>query len=548
MSAKLYPDFSGGMNLFDPATNIADNQYSTAYNIRNREGCPKIIKLPVEDTTLPSGKKQGLYAFDKYLLAFVNGRAYYKNIETAGAWTLIADFVMSPTSELYYVCPVPASSFNYNRTLISSDQISGNATNQTIKSGENILDTSVGGLVVQDGVSQPWLIKADATARKLNNYDQWQYRLSSYPREYVPTGKQMAFVNGILFIVGLDGVSIYRSVSGRPLDFVVNVNTDSYKGGDADTTSYKVGYEQITHISGTESGELLVTTKKTLHFVEFDYNNTIFGEPTFLNRKVIHVGVNNHFSFSRKMKDGIPFYYFIDTDGLRMYSPMFNTPDFNEGRNSIFTSHLRSVMIDSDEKYLKQPSDTTSIVFDDYVLMSIKTNLDDDNNLVAIFDTIRQQWVCFDDYSLSANIKQFAIADQSENPVIYIIADNDKIYQLFTGTRAQGDIKLKAATSGLLDINLKCNDVYLTLIDGTLSGTISATQIVNGYTNKVLSNDIKGKIVENLRFNFIVQSAQGFTIQPQILWNTDHKLLAVQLNFEDKTQPTNISQQSRVYA
>ena len=114
--------------------------------------------------------------------------------------------------------------------------------------------------MVQDGINQPWLIQLNElinilTARKLNTYNQWSNVSSgANSREYVPIGKQMMYLNSILFIVAPNGRSIYRSVSGRPLDFMVNIDVDGKKVpseiiGGAASVSFAADFDEITCIT-----------------------------------------------------------------------------------------------------------------------------------------------------------------------------------------------------------------------------------------------------------------------------------------------------------
>src|SRR6266496_3876628 len=306
-------DFSGGLNLFTHDAALNPNEYGLAFNVLNRTTALEAIKDDLEDIHAPIGKKQGLFAFDKYLVLFNAGLCYYRNVDDE-AWTQINDIYVDSSVDYIFAQAVPASTFNFKRVLSIPDQIDGTSTNTNVTVQPIEINTLNAGLVVQDGVNQPWFITPYAVASRLNRYSQWTLE----NRSYVPIMRQMAYINGILFGISPDKKKLYRSVSGRPLDFVVNIDINGNKGGDADTVSYAVSYDDINCIRPLNSGELLVATGRTCFPIELNYNKTIFQEPTFLNQKPISAGVVNQESFIDILGD----YAFIDFDGLRSFNAL----------------------------------------------------------------------------------------------------------------------------------------------------------------------------------------------------------------------------------
>lgn len=530
----IQSDFRGGMNLFDNDVSIGDNEYALAYNVRNRKTSLDPIKKPTLDEDIPAGKKQGIYAFDKYVLAFVNGEAYYKNILTSSDWTKVTSLMLSPTVDYIYTQAVPASTFNFQRKLKSADSILGDSMQAS-----NVFNTTfAAGLVVQDGVNQPWFILPDATASKLLTYDEWGYPRATN-KSYVPIMKQMCYANGILFGISPDGKTILRSVSGRPLDFVINVQVDGWKGGDAYTTGYAVGFDETTCLDILSTGEILVGTNKQLRFLELNYTNTIFAEPTFLNRKGMAAGIVNQFSFLKYINnDGTASYYFVDLDGIRYFGANA-IPGQNEGRNSTFTSFIANAL--SSKQVI-----TASIVFQDYSIFSIKTIYNDDN-LLAIYDNLRQKWVCLDSLAIGS-IKQFAVADQSDNPVLYAITDTD-IYTLYTSDLfEEATVYLKSITTGSASYQLRRSNLRTVFQDSNIVGTVSAREYVNGYENKRVEENLRVLKSDNILFNFSMLSSQCWKSQIKLNWDNGARLLLVEHTADNKTQETNIQQQSKLYA
>jgi hypothetical protein len=505
----IQASFTGGTNLFDEDIALGENEYGLGFNIRNRTTALKTIKLPLEDITAPAGKKQGCYAFDNYLLLFCAGLAYYKDIITDSAWAQISEFAMSPTVDYIYICVVPASTFNYSRKLKSDGNVDGTATESSVDVQNIVVNGTLAGVVVQDGVNQPWLIKADASARLLGTYEQW----TTSNREYVPIMKQMCFINGILFGMAPDGRTLYRSVSGRPLDFVVNVTTTGNKGGKANTTSYTVSYDEVNYIGALSSGELLVATAKTCYPLEFNYEKTIFAEPTFLNRKPFSAGIVNQFSFIDTNQD----YAFIDFDGIRSFNAVSQLN--NEGRNSVFSARIKNSLT------LKQ-STTAAIVFDDFSFFAVVT---DQGNVIAVYDNIRRSWVCFDDYELGEQFKLFALANQGTEPFLYAITDT-KLYKLFAGTEdATASVDLRAFISGSLKTQLKLQNIYAVFSNPTTTGIAAVTEYCDGVENKTVTEPLTTKRIQNLKFSFAALGSQCFKTQPTITWNNDASLLMVEV-------------------
>lgn len=542
-TAYTQVSFSGGMNLFDEIPTIAEDQYGLAFNIRNRSQAPIPIKQAVEDTELPAGLKQGIYAFDVYVLAFVGGAAYFKNIEEATAWTPIANFALSPTVERIYAQAVPASRINYDRKLKEASQAAGNNAESSLNVIPDLsIQGSPYGLVVQDGVNQGYIILPDGTARLLQRYNEW----TRSSREYVPVLKQMAYVDGILFGVAAydkdgnaDGKTIYRSVSGRPLDFVVSVTTAGEKGGEAFETAHAVGFDEITALIPFTESSLLVATKNAVTPVLLDFENTIFGEPKFKNPVTIPVGVTNQFSIVSYLSlDRILDFFFVDIDGLRSLN---STEQGNEGRNSFFSKGIKLALSPKQEV-------TAAIVFDDYSLFSIKT-IYNEENLVAVFDNLRERWVCFDSYNIGT-IKQFAVAKQGTAPTLYAITD-DKIYRLFVSeTSETATMQFRAISSGDASVQLNLTDIRSVFINSNSTGIVFASAYIDG---SILPTVVRERLrglskVENIRSTFKDSNPLGYTISPQIAWNTQCNLLLIQVDATGDTKKTNVKQQANINA
>ena len=540
-------DFGSGMNLFTHDAALNPEEYGLAFNVTNRTSALEALKDDLEDDEAPDGKKQGLFAFDRYLVLFNAGLCYYRNVDDA-EWTQIEDIFVDSTVDYIFAQAVPASTFNFKRVLSIPDQIDGTGANTNITVQPVVISPTLSGLVVQDGINQGWFISPTAVASRLNRYSEW----TTTDRSYVPIMRQMAFINGILFGISPDRKKLFRSVSGRPLDFVVNIDVNGDKGGNADTVSYAVSYDDINCIRPLNSGELLVATHRNCFPIEFNYDKLIFQEPTFLNRKPISAGVVNQESFIDILGD----YAFIDFDGLRSFNAVAMLT--NEGRNSIFSLFIANAFRNVKQEIIK----SASIVFDNYAIFSLKTIY---GSVLAVYDTLRQKWNSFVD--LDAPIKQFAISDTADNPTLFGITET-KVLKLFSSsTYREARVRFKAVNSAKASSEILLKNVRAVFDSSTSISPVTATEIVNNRVrNSVIISDVLGRnppgilypvmypityystgTTDVLNFNFERLSKIGWKVSPEVRWQNDAKLLMLQTQVEEQTQTTALRQQGSLY-
>ena len=315
--------FLGGMNLLGDDSRLQPNQYRIGFDLTNRYDILDPVLASVQDKLAPEGVIQECATLGNYVILFVSGFAYYRYY-TDIVWTQITGFAMSKTAPRYWSKAIPVSTTNYARFAATFS-----TTSQPNPAGginlSQIVGASAGnlpGLLVQDNVTQPQFIYLQAStltpvARTTQRFSQWNVQYTDATntvvatngdqREYVPIGNVMAWANGILEITSQDTNFIYRSVSGRPLDFVVNVtnilaaNTTIqewiyidpitftqysvevqpfqsvgggafnaldvfFPGGDATTTSYSVGVGGITCLRELSTGGIFVFLLAVLTF------------------------------------------------------------------------------------------------------------------------------------------------------------------------------------------------------------------------------------------------------------------------------------------
>lgn len=458
--------FRGGMNLLvDDTRPTADlegntstssyginiNQYRIGFNVRCRYDVLDPILSSLEDTSCPQGLKQGILTFGDYVICFVAGLAYYRSITSIG-WTQVDGFSMNLTAPRYWFIAVPVSETNYGRLGVASIEIGGTVPTTPASgpnSGINLINISsafqgnLPGLLVQDGINQPQFIFLDSsgfpTTRITQTFALWNFVIdpttlivSVDQREYVPIGTYMEMYNGILFIVAPDGENIYRSVSGRPLDFVVNVTPTGTAGGDATTTSYSVGVSGITCIKNLSGGLFVSAGNACFNVVINTTPNapTLFGEYTFIRIFLFTAACLS----DRAIMDINGDTAFVDVSGLRSFNSILQAQ--NEGRNSVFSKTIASLFVSvpingNNINIVQNPTNIAAVQYDNYAIFAVNTYY---GKVLVVYDTLSQVYVSVDvnQFNATTGIKQFALVATEVTALFGITAD-DRLIQLYCG-------------------------------------------------------------------------------------------------------------------
>lgn len=430
MSNFVQKAFDGGMNLLSDDVDLQPNQYRLGMNLRTRFGGPRGIPNGVEDTAAPLGIKQEIRTFGNYVILFCAGFAYYRLFSSTG-WKRITSFQMSKVAPRYWTEIVPISAENYLRVLDTGIDAKA-AISLNVISGSN--NGNVSGLVVQDNISQPMFIYINPStglpvARNLQTFAQWDWdgtttAVTADRREYVPIGNSMAWVDGILYIASKNGEKIYRSVSGRPLDFMVNITDAGTAGGDAETTAYSVGVGGISCLRAMSDGSLFVAAGNANFSVSKNMTpnaTTLFGEYTFIRKFLFNATCLN----DRCILDSLGDTKFIDITGVRSFNAILQTQ--NEGRNTVFSRMVQSVL----EGFTQLGLRASCILYDNYEFYGLDTYL---GPVIGVFDTLTNSWVGFDNAQTGgAYVKMFAKIELTIQR-LYAITSDDKLYTLYSGT------------------------------------------------------------------------------------------------------------------
>lgn len=469
--------FTGGMNMLLDASRIADNEYVYANNVRNRNDIlePTTNHLLVD---APEGIKQGLYTFNDFMLLFVAGKAYYKDV-SVDTWTEIEDFLMDATADFIYACAVPTATMNFQRKAVSNtDAKAGTTVNPTF-----VFDGNDSGVVCQDGETQPWFIYLSGgvpVARLTKTYAEWENTgMDTDNREYVPIGTLMMFFDSILYIVSQDRKKFYRSLTGRCLDFVINVDTNGDKAGDADTTSYEVSHADITCIqplntqgysSDTPLAFFIGTLDNACYAVVPDRSNLFFDEPTFLRIPLFSATCLNQFSFVDMLGD----FGFIDPEGIRSFNAILQQK--NEGRNSAISLKVSRAFSDYKKRPLQAPSGSAAVVFDNYAIFSMRTAFG--NNLV-VYDTLFKVFTSFD-WNQYGPVKQFAVTSV-DRPRLFGITVNNALVEFYGGTDfATAVVMTREWNSGDASVEIKTENLRAVFNVSTDPGTAKAVVYIDG--------------------------------------------------------------------
>jgi len=498
--------FIGGMNLLGDDTHLAANQYRIGFNLTNRYDQLDLILQSAKDRFAPEGGIiQEMVTFGKYEIIFVSGFCYYKYYTDLN-WIQMSNFQMSRTAPRFWTVAVPVSTTNYIRYAATGVTNTGTSNPSGAIQTSSVSSASAGnlpGLLVQDNINQPYFLFIGQNglpqARVTQSFTQWNISFtdntntvvandtSGNPldnREYVPIGNSMTWENGILYIASQDTNFIYRSVSGRPLDFVVNVvntlatsitpqnnvvypgndpvtgnpyptvNIPPYTqipGGDATTTSYSVGVGGIVCLRPVSSGGVFVAASNANFVVTLNTTPnapTIFGEYTFIRTFLFNATCLS----DRAILDSLGDTRFIDLTGVRSFNAVEQLQ--NEGRNSSFTSMIQSAF----GSLTQDSSNVACILFNNYELYAVNTIF---GPVIAKYDTINSCWTSFEFAQTGGKRVKILSKIELDVQALYAVTEDNFIYQLYAGPgNATALVRTVGVCSNILyaNTNLRMNN------------------------------------------------------------------------------------------
>lgn len=543
--------FSGGMNLLLDDANISELEYGYANNVSCRFGTLKPFGQSTKLTSV-TGYKQGLFFLGNYMILVNSGLAYWAELDetTTPVFTKIDNFELGEFNNIWGVS-LPAASSNLLRKAVDP----ANAYTDVTLSP----DVTVGGtpqcLLVQDGINRPWVIyweNEKFVARKALDVDEW----TKENPEFVPLGCMMTYMNGITFIVAPNRKYIYRSVSGRPLDFMVAIQADGeestmYEPGGVDTVlpmALTVGYDDITCLRPLNNGDLFVATTDDCFAITLNYDIQMFGEPLYTLKKLFSTGVVNDESFIDILGD----YGFITYNGIRSFNAVLQ--DTSEGRNDVFTLKV-------DKLFRGVTQDVCCAGYwDDYALFSFTSYYGGPG--ILIYDALTKVHNCvYRSSSIEGIIKQFGIS-KIINKRIFAITDDD-VYELFNNTTpevTQVSTRSFAYDDPRLEHKIQClktifvqnsteGDIVTScVVDGkncgSKEGTLEASVLGVAYP-ACYPVAFTGSTIAQKTFYF-PNPLTGWKISFFLSWTNGAELTRLSIESEDRAPEQSIKEQTRI--
>lgn len=552
--------FVDGLDFLSSDIQISQFGYQWLVNARQRFGFIQANKASTKLTQFaPAGKMQGLKSVGSTLILFVNGAAYFQ-FDGQVFWSKIPGFQMDAGIDRFYTEFVPDSTFNFSRALNNTKNIA----DPIVKKADVSINGTPQGLLVQDGINQPQIITFDGntnlpSARITNSFDDWEN--DGVNQEYVPIGTIMLYVAPKLLVVSVDKKVIYQSISGRPLDFMVNVDVNGDKLatedlGGAFTVSYAFDFDEITCLASVNIlSSFYVATRTTSRIPSFDYTNTVFGEPNvILSIPAISIGAVNEFSFLDILGD----YSIIDAEGIKSFNAVQQYK--MQGKNSIFSLKLQKLLQYNPNNVIQQQT-PNCVMFNDCATYSIKTTM---GNLLVIYDTILGKWVALDINECS-KVKQFAVVNVNGiDKKIYAITYFNELFQLYSSSDDEcAALFTRAFTysqslldaeqqAGSMAVTVKLSTEYLKVLfdGGSYDTTCKIVEYVDGALGQSLEKDLTSRlagisppisppVIPGTKDTCIPltytlnQGVNGNKLAYVIQWKSDAKLLAFEIQTKD---------------
>lgn len=482
MSTIAQTDFSGGMSSLFDSTKGNANQYRIGLNVRIRKNAIEGAFKPIKHYSAP-GNHQAIFAVDDKLIAVIDGKCH--RLVGGNSFAPIQMlYSLDPDTEYIYHEAVPTpTNFFVGETYTPSD-INLNEPYSAV------IATFNEGIVLQDGINPPILLHATLANRRLKTYSQWSFQRP----EYVPIGKQMASSGNKLFIYSPDGKKIYQSVSGRQLDFVLNMDNDGNKRGDATTSNLAVSASKGVALVPAQSGGVIAFTKyKAYELFPIPEVSRVFGEIYLHPRDVFPVGAVNHLSFTFINGESV----FVSPQGIQQFNQVMQT---HRASNN---NPLGAPIVD----YLIRPIVTTATVtVNDYTLFAVSTVFGDG---ILVYDAQVNTFVSFD---IVGKVKEFAVIEDNGLPRCFFITYENEIYEmpLYTGTRTKFYLYMGDLNSGQPNLSVRPTDLHLSFTNIKAAGDVTVESYVD---HKLILRGTKMLEAERPTISLLEQAPRSIPLQ-----------------------------------
>ena len=410
--------FGGGLNQSVESTQIVAGELWQLRNGRIRDGLITPIKKPL---LLQEGTNaQGIYSIGSQVLFFVDGQAWFRDYQVPNsAFQQIAGFQMSAVNTYLFAVGVPSSSINFKR------KSNADVANNGITLQDSITQASAAAIVT-DGESLPVILISGENPRTAKQYNDWTVDVP----EYVPAGANMLMYDETLYMLSTDRTKIYRSVNGRPTNFMIVIDSEGNKleneaAGGADAVSHAISNAPINCLAGIniDADGFYAGVDNASYIVMPDWENTLFAEPRFRNAgPVADSSALNQFSIFGLSQGTV----FINKSGIRMFNAAPNTKD--SGKNFPFSRQIYKLFQISDNELIQQDV-CCGINYDDYAHFAVKTK---HGYRIIIYDDSRGQFVSCDEWDIDgAAIKMFCEVKIGAIRKLLFITNTGKLYEAY---------------------------------------------------------------------------------------------------------------------
>src|SRR5574343_983354 len=502
-------DFSGGLFTQYDATKTPRNSYPLALDVQMRRNVVKPRNRHAKPTC-PLGTVHGLYAVGSQRYIFIDGQAYVRDVSsslyfnTSDGWTEIDSSVRVYAERL----PTTFKLFNRRASTVETTTLYFN----------NSIAAYPECLWVGNGRDDEQVIYPDGTAELIGDFDGWTQNDPSY----VPIGTVRVFTADKGFIMNPTGLKLYSSVTGRPTDYVIQINNAGDKVGDADSFYTGISAEAVTALKAADNGTVIATTAFGTFTVTPDYNTTFYGEPFLRVRPLFPVGAVNDKSFVNLNGDVA----FISFTGIHTFHQ--TKQDRIESSNEPLGRKIYGLLANPQ-------SDTCAVDFDDNALFAVNTIY---GRGVMVYDNSLEQFTSLD---LSfGHVTQFAVVnDPILGPRLFFINAANELYEAYADdTKLTGRIYLGDFTAQGSGIDSRIDSIFLTFtniraggqvrcklwIDGEERGeqvqTVTAESLPAG-DDAIPRVDVVN--TKQLQFNF-AERTEGSRVGIWIEWDADAEL------------------------
>ena len=619
---SVQTDFSGGINAFRDETKLADNECIFARNVRSRsgalEGIYEAVEYPITVDTTDAGDisdlgvnftdytvrilrmlsfKGDIYAVVSFVDVATSAEGIvglFKLDAGTGSWALLqtitdwahaylassdtagSGYTIDDLQQECFALEIPGSSEFVKKTAAGANPYA-DVTYGAIETGDK---TEAGLLIVVNQyeyigmvlvrTSNAFLLVDDANILWINHaIADWAVD----SRVYVPYKecRGLTYSDGILYWVADNGTDIYRSVQGRPLDFVINIKADGTPGEtsldlEEKSTAYSVSANPITCIRALTTGQIFVATRYESYFLEPNYNELIFGEVTFNKSPAFQTGAVNQDSIVELPND---LAVIVPDGGIRSFNAVMQNKW--RGRNSVFSLKIDNLIGDltqtglaggdlPDSWYLHPCCE----MFDNYAMFSVKT---DNGMVVMVYDTLTETWTSVDSYftSTTTQIRNFAIRDLTTSFELWAQVGTT-VYQLFGATtKYDCELRPRALSTQIPSKKGKHTNAFAVFQGGEDETEVRWVEYVDDKRGRTVKQQLQitnsgivfpvdypvmfteQRKINDIKFNVEGLGNRGWKFQSRIYWPGKAKLLYYQVDVQEMPGDVGVLQSNAAY-